>query len=99
MQTTKYDKKKHEQEKIDQKIKDAEIKDKKEYFEFIRKDERFKKYVIEGIIDKAIESHKAHNFDLDALLVGKPEEIRTRLLNARASIEQLKTIKNDILRG
>lgn len=99
MQTNKYDKKKHEREKIEQEKRDEEIQRRKDFFEKMSKNRMFNKYIIEDIIDKAIESHKAENFDMEALLTGDPEMIRSNLLSARASLEQLKLIKKALLTG
>lgn len=95
----KYDKEQAKKEALLKKRVIEDQKTKAEYFEKLRNNDQFKKYVIEGIIDKAIESHKAENFSIKALLEQKPEETRASLLSARASLEQLKTIRQAILTG
>jgi len=54
MRVVKYDQSKHEQEK---KVREAELKDAKEaadYYEMLRGDRKFQKYVVEAIFRKSI---------------------------------------------
>lgn len=98
MEINKYDPNKDKKEKIERERKDNEIQIKKDYFETLRKDTRFQKYIIEEIIDKEIEGCKAYNIDTELLTKGNIEDVRATLLMKNGMMVQLKYIKDKILR-
>jgi DNA-directed RNA polymerase subunit F len=96
MKSVFYDKDKAEEEKKETKKVSAEEQTRLDYFQRLSKDRKFKKYIIEGILDKEIQLNKDLSGSIESMIKATPEEVKSILIAKGSALKTSQNIKNSI---
>jgi len=92
-----YNPKRAEQEAKEREVALEEQEKRNKYFEQLRKDKRFQKYVMEEIIDTEIKLNRDLTGTLEVILVSTPEELQRVMLAKSAGLKTAQNIKNKLI--
>jgi len=89
-----------EKSKLEEKEKQQKIEEqeqRKEYFLRLKDDQMFQKYIMKGVLDFLLEDIKdITNFNLDDIVGGSPETIKSTIIKRNSAYKQVEIIKNAI---
>ena len=97
MKVNKEDKDKAKEQRAEQLRIEKENEKRKNYFEVLSQDVRFKKYVLEEIIGKEIEFNETLTDNLDMLVNSSPDAVKSMLMAKAGALKTSKNIKKKIL--
>lgn len=96
MKAVKYDKVKFEKEEKEKERQMKEQADREDFFDKMNKNRRFQKYIIEEILDVAIEQSRNLTEDMNKMISCSPQETQNLMIAKRASLKMAEYIKNKI---
>jgi len=96
MKSVFYSPEKAEQEKIEKTKAQIDNERKIKYFERLKSDKWFQKYVMEEIIDREIRVNQDLSTSLATLIANTPENIKGTLIAQSGALEAIKNIKKKI---
>lgn len=98
MKKIEYDKKKHEQEKKEAKIREVENKARADYLDGLKKNPEFQKYVVDEIIRKNIdELNRIDRIERLGIDLGKKEELADVIVQAVMARKQMQAILSELI--
>lgn len=98
MKIVKYDKRKHQQEKKETKVKEQETKLRNDYLESLKDNKAFQQYVIEEIINKYInELDSLSRIEKLGIDLGKKEEVADLVVQAIMAKKQMQKMLSDLI--
>jgi hypothetical protein len=96
MKIIKKDPTKAEEQKAKKEIRAIENRLRTEYLENLSKDAKFKRYVIEEIINQEIKNHTSIGDNIQEMVRLTPEEVKAMLIAKTGALKAVKIIKNKL---
>jgi len=96
MKSVFYNKEKAIEEKKDKVEVDVEFERRANYFKGLVNDKKFRKYILEEILDKEIQTNKDISGSIESMIIATPEEVKAMMIAKNSALITSQKIKNRI---